>query len=589
MSEQLAAGLAHHQAGRLDEARAAYRALLDADPSSVDGWHLLGVIAIQKGEIDQAIGQISRALTFRDDIPEIHNNLGNALRMAGRDAEALVSFERALALRPGFFEALNNSGSALRALGRISEAWFSLQAALAVKPESPDVIMNLGNVLKDQRRFEEALTYFDRALALDATLAEAWSNRAAVLSALGRSEDALQSITRALNLHSGDPEFWVNFGHALHDLGQFDGAKNAFEHALSLRPNYVLALCNLGVILVHLKEFDRAIEVYEQALVVEPGSHLAKFGLSLVLLRLGQYERGWPLYESRWWMSDFVGVYPYRDRVGLWDGRSSIAGRRLLVWAEQGLGDTIQFSRFVPALAAMGAEVEMHVPKSLGALMSGIEGVWRVHQQNDPIEAIDLHVPLMSLPAILGAPLNVLPSTREAYVFGDRDNFRRWFERLGPKRKSRIGIMWSGGTQAKLRHRSMSLAEFSLILDNGFEFVSLAKDVQGEDVAALSALPEIRHFGAEQSSLDDAASLISLVDLVVTIDTSIAHLAGAMGKPTWVLLAHDADWRWLEGTDRSPWYASMRLFRQDSDGRWEPVLRRVKRELLSAAGQLIVR
>lgn len=589
MSERLAEGLAHHQAGRLDEAQFAYRSLLELDAQSVDALHLLGVVALQKGEVDAAIDFIARAVALRPDVPEIQNNLGNALRTAGRDAEALARFERALALRPGFFEALNNQGSALRALGRSAEAKAVLNAALAARPNSADVVMNIGNVLKDEGQFNEAIEQFDRALVLSPQLADAWSNRAAALIALGRPEEGLESVTRALSLHSGDPEFWTNFGHALTDLGQFERAKDAFEHAITLRPDYVLALCNLGVVFVHLKEFDRAVEVYERALAIDPESQVARFGLSLVLLRRGDYERGWSLYESRWSMSDFVGRYPYRDRLGLWDGKVDLAGRRVLVWAEQGLGDTIQFARFVPALAARGAQVEMHVPKALGALMTGLQGVSAVHTRSDPIDSTDLHVPVMSLPALVGAPRDALPFVRAQYLYADRENCQRWYERLGPKRKPRIGIMWSGGQQAKLRHRSIPLAEFSLLLASDFEFISLAKDVLGEDVAALSALPEIRHFGREQSSLDDAASLITLVDLVVTIDTSIAHLAGAMNKPTWVLLAHDADWRWLEGTDRSPWYDSVLLFRQAEDRRWEPVLRRVKREMLGLTGKLWVK
>lgn len=543
-----------HQQGDLAAARSAYSAVPQGDLAYADAQHLLGVLSLQEGNHSQAIAHIRVALDLGLTLPEAHLNLGTALKRADRFEEALAEFD----------------------------------VVRRLKPNSAYLLCNRAHCLVRLKRFKEALVDQDQALllagspsALDYDLTAFHDDRGLALFGLDRYAEALSHFDAALALDSSSAELWSHRGDTLYELGDLEAALESLDRALELNPRHVLAYVSRGIVFADLLRTQESIASHERALELVPKLPTALFGAGIGYLRAGDYPRGWPLYESRFDLEDLRSASPYLRHPRRWSGKESLAGKRVVLWAEQGLGDTIQFCRYATLVAARGARVYLFVPESLIAVTSGIEGVYRATATIVQDYDFDYHCPLMSLPGIFGTTIDDVPFSQSAYLLADRDRYTHWSDVLGPQRKPRVGIVWSGGSASKIKGRSIPLVAFHVLLDRDLEFISLQKDVRDSDQAALGALPEIRHFGAQQRDFEDAAALIENVDVVVSVDTSLAHLAGAMAKETHVLLPTAADWRWLQDTDRSPWYASVQLHRRSAGETWEPVLRRVKRMLIN--------
>jgi Tfp pilus assembly protein PilF len=405
----------------------------------------------------------------------------------------------------------------------------------------------------------------------------------AIRLAEGDAESACVLISRAVELRPDYAEAHLNLGSVWRALGQPQQALASYDAALALRADLVDAHYNRGVVLQESGALDAALASYRMVDSLQPRHAEGLSNAALIHLLRGDLATGWPLYEWRLATPQFLAAHPQPLPGARWTGREPLAGKHLLVFCEQGLGDAIQFARYLPLLARQGATITVLCRAVLHRLFARIAGVTQVTEALGD-QRFDLHVPLLSLPGIFGTRLDGIPAADVAYLSIDRAWLEPWRERLGTTRLPRIGLMWSGGNVTRIAGRSTSLATLGKLLELPCEFISLQRDLPREEQELLArmTLPDtakLRHFGSLQEDLADAAALIELVDLVVSVDTSVAHLAASLGKETWILLPKVSDWRWLEGRNDSPWYRSARLWRQATAGDWHPVVGEIQRAL----------
>jgi tetratricopeptide (TPR) repeat protein len=523
---------------------------------------------------EEALADYERALALQTNNPEMSFNRGNALYEMERFEEALASYDRALAMRPHYAEALTNRANTLHKLGRLAEALAGYNRALALRPDYMPALSSRGGVLHGMGRFDEALTSFDRALAIEPDHAETLINRGNTLQNLRRFDEALASYDRALALRPDYVPALSNRGGALYGMGRLDDALVSLDRALAIKPDHAEALIGRGAFLTNLKRFDEAMASYRGAFASEHHAADAHFSESLCRLLTGDFERGLEQYEWRW--KTPRGKKGERDFTQpLWLGADDIADKTILVHAEQGLGDTLQFCRYVPMVAERGARVIFEVQEPLRTLMGSLDGPEKVIARGEPLPAFDMQCPLLSLPLAFHTRFDTIPAV-VPYVSASPQAVMDWQRRLGSMRRPAIGLAWAGlSTRIASYTRWVRLQALLPLFDSDATFVSLQKQIPAEDIALADERHDIRHFGAELYDFSDTAALVANLDLVISVDTSVAHLAGALGRPVWVLLHHDADWRWLLDRDDSPWYPTARLFRQDETRRWDSVITRL--------------
>jgi len=469
----------------------------------------------------------------------------------GQYAKALTWLEASLAAEPGQPPALNNRGYALNKLGRHAEALAAFDAALALSPDYAEAHNNRGNALRDLERHAEALAAYERAIALKPDFAEAINNRGNCLQKLKRHAEALAHYERVIALKPDLALGHLNRGTALTDLGRLDEAEAAYDRAIALNPAYADALWAKGM---------------------------------LRLLR-GDYATGWRLYHWRWQRPESGSPSPAMTQR-LWLGETSPAGRTLLLHAEQGFGDTIQFARYARLAQAAGARVVMVVQPELKALMAELDPPCELLLPGEAVPAFDLFCPLMSLPLAFKTTLDTVPA-QVPYLRAPADRAAGWRQRLGARTRPRVGLVWSGRpTHRNDAHRSIGLDVLRAVLDCGAEFHALQVALREEDRAALARDRRIAVHAQALRDFADTAALTAEMDLIISVDTAVAHLAGALGKPVWILLPFAPDFRWLLGREDSPWYPTARLFRQPRPDSWPEVIARVAENLtawLSAA------
>jgi tetratricopeptide (TPR) repeat protein len=582
VQEKLRQGLAMHQHGRLLEAEHCYEEVLRSAPKYFDALHLLGVLALQTGRPERGVGLIAKAIEINPIVAGVHSNLANGLKDLNRLDEALVSYGRAIVLKPDYAEAYNNRGITLQALNRLDTALADYEKAIALKPDYAEAFNNRGVTLQALNRYDEALASFDKAIAFRPNYPEAFNNRGNALKDLKHFDRALASYDTATMLRPGYAEAYNNRGLALQDLKRFDAALASFDKAITLKPDYAEAHNMRGMLLQETARFDAALASFDKAIALKPDYAEAYNNQGLCLLQGGHLEQGWRQFEWRKNLQDAFGGRSFSQP--LWLGEQDISNKVLFVHWEQGLGDTLQFYRYGKFLKARGIKVAMSVQEPLFRLLEQTDpDIQLINQDGVPAE-FDYHCPLLSLPLALQTTLETIPS-EERYIFADDQQRREWDDRLPPRTKPRIGIAWSGGTKHKNDHnRSIDLAAIAPLLSADAHWISLQKDLRNGEPALLAGIQKIASYDHELKDFSDTAALIDLLDLVITVDTSIAHLAGAMGKPVWILLPYNSDWRWLLDRDDSPWYPTARLFRQDVTRSWESVMARVQVALNDVAG-----
>ncbi len=501
----------------------------------------------------------------------------------GNDAEAEKVCRQILQHDDRDFDALHILGVICAKRDQFGEAERLMRSAIEIDPGMPVCIYNYGRVLCALERYRDAIGAFNRAAALAPNIAPIYSDRGNAESELGLLEDAVHSYDRAL---ACDPRYLhahYNRGNALQKLGRYEEALASYDGALALNPRYPEACCNRGITLRCLRRFDESVTSCERALAMNANFAEAHFAESDVRLLLGDFARGWHKYEWRWKASSL------RDAEGhfaqpRWLGTEPLDGKTILLHSEQGLGDTIQFCRYVPLLAKRGAHIVLEVQSSLAELMRSLPGAADVIAKGGARPDFALHCPLASAPLALGTRLETIPA-EVPYLSAPQAYRDKWRDKLGPPSGLRVAVNWAGNPNYRGdRVRSIGLKALSPLFGvPGVQFFGIQKDLSAGDEDLLQGHPNVAYPGADIESFSDTAAIISLMDLVVSSDTSVVHLAGALAAPTWTLLSFAADWRWLLDRPDSPWYPTMRLFRQPQAGNWAAVVAATAEALPSAA------
>ena len=566
-----------HQRGRLDEAGSVCREVLAREPDDFDALHLLGLIEIHRGRSATAVELIERAVAIDPDVAFAQASLGVALHNVNRTVEALARLDRALALAPDSVEVLVNRGNILRALKRPEDALASYDRAVQLAPGLADASLNRGNALRDLRRHAEALAAYEHTLALEPNHAVALCNAALALVALNRPLEALQSAERALAVKADYPEALSTRGSAHYKLGQWEQALECHDRALALKPDYADASLLRGNALKALKRLGEALTSYDKAIALKPDYADAYLNKSLALLVSGDFAAGWPLHEYRWKTTEAPPQSAFLQSP--WLGAESVAGKTVLLHSEQGLGDSIQFCRYAKLVAALGGKVLLRVPRPLVSLFRDLDGVSQLLTEGDAIPHFDYHCPLLSLPLAFQTTLETIPAAA-SYLRAEPAKVRSWQKKLGEQSKPRIAIVWSGSAaHSNDRNRSLTLAEIAPLLSPDYQWLSLQRDVREVDQEGLSRTRHLLHAGGELQDFSDTAALCELMNVVISVDTGVAHLAGALGKPVWILLPFEPDWRWLLDREDSPWYPTARLYRQPRSGDWHSVFEKAREDL----------
>jgi Flp pilus assembly protein TadD len=649
----------HHQNGHLGMAESLYRQVLQAEPRHADAWHLLGLIAGQVGRDDMAAQYIGQALRLNPGFADAHNNLGHVLWRLGKLAEAEACCREALRLKSRFASAHNNLGNVLWRLGKVEEAEPSYREALNVDPDYAEARNNLGIVLSAQGKLQEAEACCREALRLQPRYAEAHNSLGSVLWSQGRLAEAEASYREAVRLRPEFANAHSNLGAVLRDQGKLAEAEASFREALRLRPGHAEIHTNLGNVLRNQGRLDEAETSYREALQIRPGLAEAHNGLGIVfsergnlpeaearcrealrlkqdfaeahnalgsvlgdqgkleeaevcirealrlqpayadahtnlsfhLLLRGDFAHGWAEYE---WRRQTKDLRDGPSRPG-WDG-SSLNGQSILLQAEQGLGDTLEFVRYAQLVKAKGGRVVLQCQPALARIVATCPGVDQVVAAGTPPPACDLTAPLLSLPWLSGTTMETIPA-EVPYFAADPARAEIWRTRLAAIPGFKVGICWQGNPQFKRdRLRSVPLASFApLAAVPGVCLVALQRGQGLEQIAQQSQKLSIVNFpGRSEDPADswlDTAALIQALDLIISTDTAVVHLAGALGAPTWVALSFIPDWRWLLNREDSPWYPTLRLFRQRKPGDWPEVFQRIATALhqLVAAQKTIPR
>jgi tetratricopeptide (TPR) repeat protein len=580
ISETFAAALQHHQAGNLQSAEQLYQQILAVDPDHVDSLHLLGMIASARGQYDAAIVLIRRAISWRANDAVLHNNLGTVLQEQELLDEAIACFQRAIEILPEFAEAHNNLSEALRSAARIDEALEACRRALQLKPELAEAHNNLGNILWSKGKYDEAFDAYTRAAQLRPDLAAVYSNLGNALQFQGKLEEAEAHCHRAIDLNSRYPLGHNNLGNVFLALGRFEEAVASYRRAVELKSDYAEAWSNLGNGLQHLGRMDEANAAYVRALEIDTGNAYAHYGRATLNLLHGNFDHGWPEYEWRLETNRDVQRHLVQPQ---WDG-GCLGERTIFLHGEQCLGDTIQLVRFAAVVKSRNpsATVIVECQRPLLKLLLACPGIDRLIAHGDELPPLDVFASLMSLPAILRTELHTVPASIP-YLAADPALVRHWQKRLEPARGIRIGVNWVG--QPMTRHRNIPISLFlSLAAMPDVYLISLQKRAApAGSTEAQPDYPPMIDFGNGLDSVNgafmDTAAIMMNLDLVISCDTSVAHLAGALGVPVWVGLPYVPDWRWMLDRTDTPWYSTMRLFRQKQVGDWTAVMRQIQDEL----------
>ena len=594
-------GHALREKGKLDEAIASYRQATALNPNNAEAHNDLGAALQKSGKLDEAIESHRQAIRLKPDYAMAYGNLGAALKEQGKLDEAIASYRQATALNPNNAEAHNDLGAALQKSGKLDEAIESHRQALSLKPDYAEAHNNLGTALQEQYKLDEAIASYRQALSLKPEYAEAYYNLGNALKTHGKIDEAIKSYKQAIRLKPDYATAYVNLGLALQEQGKLDEAAASYGRALSLKPDHAEAYNNLGAALHEQGKLDEAVASYNRAIGLKSDYVDAHTNRSFALLLRENFEQGWQEYEWRLRAKNRVSPTFQQPR---WDG-SLLNGRSILVHAEQGLGDTIQFIRYLPLVRARGGYVIFKCQPNLFRLLRGCKGFDEIIKQTPTHQSavrFDIHIPLLSLPGIFGTTLDTIPSDA-SYITVDPTLVTQWQMRLGHNEDFKIGIVWAGSPKHNMdRRRSCSLADFAPLTDPsdpsptsfwrgviragtpGLTFYSLQKGPASVEVNDPPKGMNIINLADELDDFTDTAAVIANLDLVISVDTAVAHLAGAIGKTVWTLLPFMPDWRWLQKRDDSPWYPSMRLFRQIKPNDWSGVFKRVKKTLISNFG-----
>jgi tetratricopeptide (TPR) repeat protein len=573
-------GHALQDLGRLEAALESYENAIRRDPNYVSAFYNRGNAARALGRLDLALASYDKVIELSPNDAETFNNKGIVLADLSRVDEAIESYDEAIRRRGDFAEAYSNRGIALRWRGDLAGAIASYERAIALKPDHAEAHSNHGSALHASNRFEEALRSCDRAIALAPNYAEAYANRGAALDGLKRSGEALESYDRAIAIKPHFPTALYNRGLVLAERRRFEEALEDYDRALALEPNRSEAHSSRGVALGELMRFEEALECYERAIRIEPDHATAHANYGMTSLLLGDFGAGWKAYEWRKKSFEILGLKEYPQPS--WSGDECIAGKTLLMQFEQGLGDTIQFCRFAKLAQARGAKVILSTQDAMTRLIQTLSPSIEVIASKTAPGTFDYHIALLSAPMAFNIDANCVPAETR-YLHAEPALVEHWRRILGDS-GFKIGIAWHGSRLGTEIGKSFPLRLLEGI--SNLPRVRLISLQKGEGTEQISELPDGMkvetlgdNFDSGPDAFLDTAAVMQNLDLIISSDTSIAHLAGALGRPTWIALKQIPDWRWLLDRDDSPWYPTVRLFRQQTMDNWTSVFDAMRREI----------
>ena len=610
-------GNALKELGQMEEAIKSYDKVIQLKPDYAEAYNSRGNALKELGQMEEAIKSYDKVIQLKPDLAEAYNNRGNVLQDSGLPEEAIKSYDKAIVLKPDYAKAYSNRGIALKELGQLEEALKSCNKSIQLKPDYAEAFNNRGNVLQDLGQLEEAIKSYDKAIVLKPASAKAYYKRGTTLQNLGQLEEALKNYDQAIRLKPDYAEAYNNRGTTLQDLGQLEEALKNYDRAIRLKPDFAKAYNNRGIVVQNLGQLEEAIKNYDKtiqlkpdfaeaynhrgtalqnlgrleeaikshdrAIQISPKLYSARFNRSLAWLLGGNFQQGWPEYDFR--LQTFKNRKRTFHQGAKWKAEP-LENKIVFVYPEQGFGDTIQFMRYLPMLKKLGGKVIFEVRQPLLRLVETFQGydqLWTYQQNQDAssMHKFDYHVPLPSLPGLFNTTLENIPSA-SPYLSVDNKLIRMWQTRIESKELFKVGIVWAASDDFKEnRLRSIRLSNFKVLSDiKGLKLFSLQKDKPAKWTDIDPGEVVDIDLGAEISDFADTAAIIENLDLVVSVDTSVAHLAGALGKEVWTLLPFSPDWRWLLNRSDSPWYPSMRLFRPPSVCDWKSVLQEVRKALV---------
>ena len=568
-----------HLAGKLELAEAGYRKLLEQNPDNADAIHLLGVIFFQKGNLEEARKHLVRAIALNNRVALYHANLGRIEKARGEISSAITAYRQSLALAPEQADINSDIAAALIDAGAYAEALKFVEHALKLQPRFVAATFNKGMALTGLGDLEAAASAFEEAVQLDGGYVEAWFQLARVYHDCGRIKEAEAAYRKVISIDPGHFETHCNLGNILRAAGHLNDALMYYDKALALIPDLPEVLSNKGVALQELGRRDEAISCYRRAINLDSNDAEAHRNLSMALLQGGDYEEGWKEFEWRWQTRHFASIKRRWDK-SQWAGEP-LNGKTILVHAEQGFGDSFQFCRYVPLLAASGARVIVEAPDVVQGVLGTLQGIEEVVTPGNQLPAFDFHIPMMSLPGTFETSSDSIPAP-DKYLSVPPEAEQVWQGKIeNAEGTPRVGLVWKGNSEhgANL-WRSPGIEVFRpLLSQDHFKFYSLQKDDGEADLREAGIGDRIVDLHRELNSFTDTAAIIGQLDLVITPDTSVAHLSGAIGCPTWIVLPHVAEWRWGIGREDCPWYPSAKLFRQSAPGDWAGVVERLIEEL----------
>ncbi|HTK84641.1 MAG TPA: tetratricopeptide repeat protein [Patescibacteria group bacterium] len=573
-------GLALQQMGRLDDAVASYNRALALAPKDPETLNNLGVALQAQGKFDQALEKYAQALVQRPDYVSAHYNRGNCLRSAGDPVGAVAAYRQALAIQPDYPEALNNLATVLKDHGEYVEAAACCEKALTIKPGHVESMVNLGSIFKELKEPGRALEYYDRALTQRPGYIDALNNKGLALIDLSRFDEAIECFDQAIAAAPNRAEIYNNLAAAFDEKGEYKTSFEKYQQALALMPDCPESYYGLGNLARKQGRIDEAVDYYSRAIALRPGYAEAHWNMAFLLLLKGDLIPGWR--ESEWrWRRKNMKMHGFAGPA--WDG-GDLTGKTILLHCEQGLGDSIQFIRYAAFVKRKGGTVLLSCPPVLKKLFIGVSGIDEIFTDPKNLPKYDVQAPLLSLPGMVGTTLETIPSSKY-YLKADEGRGDFWRQKLSNLIGLKVGIVWRGNPQhLNDRNRSMRPEQFAAFANlPGVAIVNLQKDARSDEIAALGVGKSFLNAGPELGDFSDTAALVSCLDLVISVDTSVCHLAGALGVPVWTLVAHEPDWRWLLGRADTPWYPSMRLYRQPAAGDWASVAAAVKADLQSLA------
>ena len=561
---------------RLEDAAKWLTESLDILPEQATAWSYRSIIHLQKEDLKTALADANEAIALNPAYAEAHANRGSVLKALKRFNEALASYQQALDLQPDNPDTQFNLALVYVELGRYEEAAAILKDVIQAKPDYAIAHHLCAEVHKKMYAYEQALGYYQTALKLDQNNHEALFGRGLTFLKLKQYQAAHADFAKVVALQPDYRNAHINLGLVLSKLNQYEASLEAYEDALALDDSYAETYNNKGLLLVEMQRFDEALTCYEKAIELDPSFEEVYWNKSHLHLLLGDFTQGWPLYEYRW-----KSVLKDGQRVlskPLWLGEAPIKGKTLLVYPEQGLGDFIQFSRYVNELEALGAQVILEVPSALKSLMHTMEGQYQIVEQDSSLPYYDYHCPILSLPLALKTQADNIPA-ETPYLYANESELAQWQSKVDATHFN-VGLVWSGAIGHQNDHnRSVPLSAFEPLFAVSADFHALQREIRPADQETFDRLACIQNHTDALTDFSETAALITQMDLVITVDTSVAHLAGAMDKPCWLLLPYAPDFRWMVNTDISPWYPSMKLFRQPKPADWTSVMIEVQTAL----------